>query len=161
MKVFISEGSRNAAHNLDDLSERWQLRKQGDSYTFTVPDTLPALKSVAEAQAMKAELHTIYENLALEKKRVRRESERDAIQAQHNHVTKLILQTKSAIQKLAGGEAEWRKGIDLNPEQKRQSRYAAYLLSIGEIEITETDKGFLVTIPKQNITVRVAVEGES
>jgi len=59
MKVFISQASRDAAHNLDDLSERWQMRKEVQGYAVYVPKSLPSFKTFEEAQFYKAELATI------------------------------------------------------------------------------------------------------
>jgi predicted DNA-binding protein len=164
MKIFVSQASHNAAHNLDDLSQRWELRKEGQGYEFTLPEALPAIRNLVEAKRYKAELYKVLCNLQQEIKRCKRNSEREAIQAQIHHVSGLQMALKVVTHKLGQQEdSNKHKWIpaDVPKDEKAQMRRFGYLVRIGEARLLQDENGFLVTFPKQNITVRVAVENES
>lgn len=158
MRVFISQASRNAAHNLDDLSERWELRRESETYSFEVPRDIPVFKNAAEAQLFRAELFRIGENLKLEIKRCQRASERDVVVNQHNHIMYLQMQTKLQIRAFA------EKGDRLHADAEKAIRWQqgcfAHLVRGGDAELSQNERETTIHFPKQNITVRIPISRE-
>lgn len=99
MRVFISQASRNAAHNLDDLSERWQLRKEGARYSVLVPDNLPNFRSASDARLYRSELSKIRMGLQLDLQGAKGNVRQETLK-QINHVQSLQIALKVAIQQL-------------------------------------------------------------
>jgi hypothetical protein len=69
MKVFISDGSRRTAHNLDDLAERWEIRKEPrrSGFEVEIPAKLPVFETMEAAQKYRADVVFFRERLYYER----------------------------------------------------------------------------------------------
>jgi hypothetical protein len=101
VRVFISQASRNAAHNLDDLSERWQLRREREKYSVWVPPSLPTLETISDVMFFRAELLKIRMGIDTELGLIgKHASHREQLLKWSKHVQKLQIELKGVMQRI-------------------------------------------------------------
>lgn len=155
MKIFISEGSRNAAHNLDDLSERWHLRKETnwqDGYEITLPKEMPHIPDMATAHKFRADLNYFHEKIKQQRRMERGEGKRSELLQQLNAVIHLQGLTRARIIELSAPQhrSEQDKMIT------RQMQTLGKIVRAERLLVHENENEFILVFPtlKQSIVVK-------
>lgn len=149
MRVLISQSSRNDAHNLDDLSERWQLRKERDKFSVWIPPSLPAFKDASEVQFFRAELIKIRIGLDTELGIVGKFAKnREELLKWGKHIQTLQIQSKAKLEEFeasnGGNHFTMIKGLMRRNQLVIEGDDSGYTLTFPSI-------GQSVFIPKEPI----------
>lgn len=136
MRVLVSQASRNDAHRLDDLSERWQMRKERERYSVWIPPSLPTLKTVADVMFFRAELLKIRMGIDTELSLCgKHASNREQLLKWGSHVQMLQLQVKARIEEIEAANG----GADI--------LMIKGLIRRGQLIIEGSDSGYTLTFP--------------
>lgn len=153
MKVFISESSRRTAHNLDDLSERWEIRKEKSHHSgfeVEIPSKLPDFATMADATKYRADLVFFRERLYYERKDVYGYKNLDIYKA-ISEISRLQLLLKAKIQELhvtnSKGATEEEKVI------RQQIRAIGRLISGGSLLVHENEGEIILVFPTVQQTI--------
>ena len=164
MRVFISQSSRNAAHNLNDLRERWEMRKTvyKDEYEVLIPDKLPKPKDLIHAKRIRADLTIIMNNLHAERQTASKKR-RAEIGLALKQMESIFAQANAEIAALMPAPVVY--GVnpdmgDLSVEDKKQYRMAKYLIRNNLVQFIWHEEGLELKVENQSFFFPIDRENE-